>query len=349
MSDTTSTSKGLQPYIIQEWVNGENTNTPLSAERLTHMEVGIGDLSKALLDGREPSYTVTSETAPAPSTPCILVVIDSTGLYKGTWRDDGKTRTQVGWGPAGDQELYSFARKRNTSGDGKDHSHDWATLTRHGVMVDLSGSYTLEDNEKDPNYAKTLDWIKIPLSCQPPHELYSKGVTQLSNNDSINTEYNYMLPRIYIPHVTGVSFPSLMGIGQADKVYFHAVWMTDAAALPTSVARSAIPEAAEAPAPAAPAAASQQTPAVQAPAPQATPAQEQAPASQPGTSQALAQQEQTATQAPAVQAAQEQTPAQASPAHAAPEQAKDVQAPAVQDAPAHAASTARHAKPGLEE
>lgn len=331
---TTSTSKGLQPYMIQEWVNGENTNTPLSAERLTHMEVGIGDLSKALLDGREPAYVVTSETAPAPSTPCILVVIDGTGLYKSTWRDDGKTRIQVGWGPSGDQEMYSYKREQKTDTDRKDHSHDWATLTRHGVMVDLSGLYTLEDNEQDASYSKLLNWIGIPLSCQPPHNLFGKSVTQIAKNASISTGQ----PRILIPHVNGISYPYLEGAGGADQVYFHAVWMTDAATVPGSVAKSAIPEAApqaQSTAPAAPAAASQQTPTVQAPAPQATPAQEQTPAAQPGTSQALAQ--------------QEQTPAQASPAHAAPEQAKDVQAPAVQDAPAHAAGTARHARQGLEE
>lgn len=342
MSNTTSTSRGLQPYMVQEWVNGENTNTPLSAERLTHMEVGIGDLSKALLDGREPAYVVTSETAPAPSTPCILVVIDGTGLYKSTWRDDGKTRIQVGWGPSGDQEMYSYKREQKTDTDRKDHSHDWATLTRHGVMVDLSGLYTLEDNEQDASYPKLLNWIGIPLSCQPPHNLFDKSVTQIAKNASISTGQ----PRILIPHVNGISYPYLEGAGGADQVYFHAVWMTDAATVPGSVAKSAIPEAApetQSTAPAAPAATAQQTPAVQSPAEQAsasqaTQAQGQVPAVQPAASQASAGQEQASSQAPA----------QASPAHAAPEQTPAVQAP-VQDAPVQAAGTARHAKPGLEE
>lgn len=314
----TGTATGLQPYVQQEWSNGEEGKTPISAERLQHMETGIGDLSKTLLDGREPAYTVTSETAPVPSTPCILVVIDDTGLYQGTWRDDGKTRTQVGWGPAGDQELYSFARKRNTSGDGKDHSHDWATLTRHGVMVDLTGHYTPEDLEKDTNYPTYLDWAKIPLSCIPPHAIYSKDVTLISNGNVIDVSQNEWIPYLLVYPQLGGAIPLLKGIAKnTADLYFHAVWMTDAAPLPASVLKSAMPEA---------------TPTVQAPA-------EQAPASQPAASQAPAGQEQASPQAPA----------QASPAHAAPEQAKDVQAPAVQDAPVRAACTARHAKPGLEE
>ena len=334
MSDITSTSKGLQPYIIQEWVNGENTNTPISAERLTHMEVGIGDVSKALLDGRLPAYTVTSKTSPAPTTPCILVVIDNAGLYQGTWRDDGKTRVQVGWGAAGDQERYSFTPSK------LEHAHDWATLTRHGAVVDLSGCYTLETIDTDPSYPIYLDWIKIPLTCDPPHEIYSKSVTQISNNSSSTPEdESDRVPRLYIPSVTGIALPQLEGVGQTTRVFFHAVWMTDAAALPASVARSAVPETAEAPAPAAPAATAKQTTVVQEPASQAAPAQEQTPAVQPAASQTSAGQEQTSSQAPA----------QALPAHAAPEQAKDVQAPAVQDAPAHAAVTARHAKQELEE
>lgn len=341
MSDTTSTSKGLQPYIIQEWVNGENTNTPISAERLTHMEVGIGDLSKALLDGRLPAYTVTSKTSPAPTTPCILVVIDSAGLYQGTWQDDGKTRVQVGWGAAGDQERYSYTPS-NTG-----HAHDWATLTRHGAVVDLSGCYTPEDTQKDWSYPIYLDWIKIPLTCDPPHEIYSKSVTQVAASGGVQEDENRTTPRMYIPTVTGVATPQLQGVGQADRVYFHAVWMTDAAALPTSVVKSAVPEAAQtvqAQTPAAPAASVKQTPAVQTPAPQAAQAQEQTPAAQPGTSQAPAQQEHATAQAPAVQA-----PARTSPAHAAPEQTSAVHAPAVQDAPAPAAGTARHARQGLEE
>lgn len=343
MSDTTTSKpKGLQPYIIQEWVNGENTNTPISAERLTHMEVGIGDLSKALLDGREPAYTVTSETAPVPSTPCLLVVVDDTGLYKGTWRDDGKTRIQVGWGPDGDQERYAFTP---TAGS---HDHDWATLTRHGVMVELSGYYTPSDKEKNPDYQIYLTWIKIPVSCLPPHTIYSLDVVRdLGSQGAANTYRDDWLPRLRIEYNTGYVTPELWGTRSDIKsITFHAVWMTDAAPLPASVLKSAMPEAAptaQAPAPAAPAAAAQQAspqaPAEHASATQATQAQEQTPAAQPTASQASAGQEQASPQAPA----------QASPAHAAPEQAKDVQAPAVQDAPAPAASTARHAKQELEE
>ena len=335
MSDiTTSKPKGLQPYIIQEWVNGENTNTPISAERLTHMEVGIGDLSKTLLDGREPAYTVTSETAPVPSTPCTLVVIDDTGLYQGTWRDDGKTRTQVGWGPAGDQELYSFTPTKNG------HAHDWATLTRHGVMVDLTGHYTPEDKEKDVAYPVYLDWAKIPLSCIPPHAIYSKDVTLISTDTSIDVSRNEWVPHLLVDPQLGGAIPLIKGIAKnTADLYFHAVWMTDAAPLPASVLKSAMPEA---------------TPTVQAPAEQAStsqamPAQEQAPAVQPDVSQAPAQQEQAAAQSPATQAVQEQAPARTSPAHAATGQTPAVQAPAAQDAPVQAAGTARHARQGLEE
>lgn len=353
MSDTTSTSKNLKPYIIQEWVNGENTNTPISAERLTHMEVGIDDLSKTLLDGRLPAYTVTSQTAPAPSTPCILVVIDGTGVYQGTWRDDGKTRIQIGWGPNGDNGMDALTPSR------PGHEHDWATITRHGAVVDMTGYYTPEKGEKssDVNYPIYLSWIKLGDSIRPPHVIYSTDVT-LEGGGSFNPTGSSAVPRMQISGSTGSSMPALYGVTPTtEHIYFHVVWMTDAAPLPDTALKSAAPEAApetQSTAPAAPAATSQQTPTVQAPAeqasaPQATQAQEQVPAAQPDASQAPAQQEQAAVQAPATQAVQEQAPARTAPAHAAPGQTPAVQAPAVQNAPAPAASTARHAKPGLEE
>lgn len=373
MSDTntsttedTGTATGLQSYIQQEWSNGEEGGTPISAERLQHMETGIGDLSKTLLDGRLPSYTVTSKDAPAPSTPCILVVVDRTGLYQGTWRDDGKSRVQVGWRAGGDEEKYRFTPPADAH---PTHAYDYATLTRHGSMVQLQGSYTMDPTEKaSESSSVTIYWIKIPRSCLPTYDVYSVGI---SYGNAFGVE------------VAHWSSENVWLIGSRNGVtvfQFNLMWMTDALPphpstssrmLPPSAAQTAESAAMQEPAQqtqaqtaptqtentqaAAPAgdatqqAPAVQAPAVQAPASQATQAQGQTPAVQPDTSQAPAQQEQAAAQAPATQAVQEQAPARTTPAHAAPGQTPAVQAPAAQDAPVQAASTARHAKPGLEE
>lgn len=37
-----------------------------------------------------PVYILTDQDAPAPTTPCIIEVIDDQGVYQGTWYDDGK-------------------------------------------------------------------------------------------------------------------------------------------------------------------------------------------------------------------------------------------------------------------
>ena len=364
----TGTATGLQPYIQQEWSNGEEGGTPISAERLQHMETGIGDLSKTLLDGRLPSYTVASKDAPAPSTPCILVVVDDAGLYQGTWRDDGKSRVQVGWRAGGDEEKYYFTPPADAH---PTHAYDHATLTRHGSMVQLEGVYTLDPKEKASTVdALPIDWIKIPRSCMPTYDVYSVGISTPTNTFCVEVSHWFVSGNV-----------QLVGSRSGVTVFqFGLMWMTDALTsdpdaspkmLPPSAAQTAESAAMQEPAQqtqaqtaptqtentqaAAPAGdTTQQTPAVQAPAvhepaSQATPAQGQTPAAQPDASQAPAQQEQAAAQAPATQAVQEQAPARTSPAHAAPGQTPAVQAPAVQNAPAPAASTARHAKPGLEE
>lgn len=359
----TGTATGLQPYVQQEWSNGEEGGTPISAERLQHMETGIGDLSKTLLDGRLPSYTVTSKDAPAPSTPCILVVVDDAGLYQCTWRDDGTTRTQIGWRAGGDEEKYRFTPPADAH---PTHMDDYATLTRHGSMVQLEGMYTLDPNEKaSTSNSLTIYWIKIPRSCLPTYDVYSIGNSADAKNFGVKVAH-WSSENVYL-------VGSRSGVSGLN---FNMFWMTDALPphpstsgrmLPPSAAQTAESAAMQEPvqqtqtAPtqtesiqaAAPSAnATQQTPAVQTPAvqepaSQSTQAQERTPAAQ-----APAQQEQATTQSPAVQApetqASSQAPAQASPAHAAPGQAPAVQAPAVQDAPVQTAGTARHARQGLE-
>lgn len=364
----TGTVTGLQPYIQQEWSNGEEGGTPISAERLQHMETGIGDLSKTLLDGRLPSYTVASKDAPAPSTPCILVVVDDAGLYQGTWRDDGTARTQIGWRAGGDEEKYRFTPPTDAH---PTHAYDYATLTRHGSMVQLEGSYTLDPNEKASTVdALSIKWIKIPRSCMPTYDVYSVGISTPTNTFCVEVSHWYISGNV-----------QLRGSRSGVTVFqFGLMWMTDALTADPSASSKMLPpspdqtagsaamqetaqqtqaqtaptqtENTQAAAPAADA--TQQAPAVQAPAvqelaSQAMPAQGQAPAVQPDASQAPAQQEQAAVQAPATQAVQEQAPARTSPAHAAPGQTPAVQAPAVQDAPVQAAGTARHARQGLEE
>lgn len=363
----TGTATGLQPYIQQEWANGEEGGTPISAERLQHMETGIGDLSKTLLDGRLPSYTVTSKDAPAPGTPCILVVIDDTGLYQGTWRDDGKTRVQVGWRAGGDEEKYRFTPPADAH---PTHMSDYATLTRHGSMVQLEGMYSLDPNEKaSTRDTLTIYWIKIPGSCLPTYDVYSVGNSADTKNFGVE-----------VAHWSSENVWLVGSRSGVTGLHFNMFWMTDALPphpstssrmLPPSAAQTAESAAMQEPAQqtqaqtaptqaentqaAAPAgdatqqAPAVQEPAVQEPASQAMPAQGQTPAAQPDASQAPARQEQAAVQAPATQAVQERTPATDTPAHAAPGQTPAVPAPAVQDAPAPAASTARHARQGLEE
>ncbi|MCT8158234.1 hypothetical protein [Bifidobacterium polysaccharolyticum] len=363
----TGTATGLQPYVQQEWANGEEGGTPISAERLQHMETGIGDLSKTLLDGRLPSYTVTSKDAPAPCTPCILVVVDQTGLYQGTWSDDGKTRVQVGWRAGGDEEKYRFTPPADAH---PTHMDDYATLTRHGSMVQLEGMYSLDPSEKaSTSNSLTIYWIKIPRSCLPTYDVYSVGNSADAKNFGVE-----------VAHWSSENVWLVGSRSGVNRLHFNMFWMTDALPphpstssrmLPPSAAQTAESAAMQEPAQqtqaqtaptqtentqaAAPAgdatqqAPAVQAPAVQAPASQAMPVQEQAPAVQPDTSQAPAQQEQAAAQAPATQAVQEQAPARTSPAHAAPGQTPAVPAPAVQDAPAPAAGTARHARQGLEE
>lgn len=379
----TGTATGLQPYIQQEWSNGEEGKTPISAERLQHMETGIGDLSKTLLDGRLPSYTVTSRDAPAPCTPCILVVVDRTGLYQGTWRDDGQARTQIGWGASGDEERYYFTPTASSSSK-VEHTYDYATLTRHGSLVELTGYYHLEPDEQVKTSSHYLNWISVPAAWQPPHDLSSLVVPEVISTANSNGGLYLINGRDYpFVQVKRGNLPSytvwLQGFYQyLAAVNFHLVWMTDALTaapgaspkmLQPSTDQTAGSAAMQEPAQqtqtaptqtesiqaAAPAGdATQQTTAVQAPAmrepaSQATPAQGQTPAAQPDASQAPAQQEQAAVQAPATQAVQEQAPARTSPAHAAPGQTPAVQAPAAQSPAVQAASTARHAKPGLEE
>lgn len=387
MSDTststtedTGTATGLQPYIQQEWSNGEEGKTPISAERLQHMETGIGDLSKTLLDGRLPSYTVTSKDAPAPCTPCILVVVDQTGLYQGTWRDDGQARTQIGWGASGDEERYYFTPAASPSSK-VEHTYDYATLTRHGSLVELTGYYHLEPDEQVKTSSHYLNWISVPAAWQPPHDLSSVVVPEVISTANSNGGLYLINGRDFpFVQIRRGNLPSytvwLQGFYQyLAAVNFHLVWMTDAlTAAPGASSKMLTPstdqtagsaamqetaqqtqaqtaptqtENTQAAAPAGDT--TQQTPAVQAPAvqepaSQATQAQGQAPAVQPDTSQAPAQQEQAAAQAPATQAVQERTPATDTPAHAAP-----WQTPAVQNAPAPAAGTARHARQGLEE
>lgn len=380
----TGTATGLQPYVQQEWSNGEEGKTPISAERLQHMETGIGDLSKTLLDGRLPSYTVAARDAPAPCTPCILVVVDRTGLYQGTWRDDGQARTQIGWGASGDEERYYFTPTASSSSK-VEHTYDYATLTRHGSLVELTGYYHLEPDEQVKTSSHYLNWISVPAAWQPPHDLASLVVPEVISTANSNGGLYLINGRDYpFVQVRRGNLPSytvwLEGFYQyLAAVNFHLVWMTDAltaapgaspkmlqpstdqtagsAAMQETAQQTqaqTAPTQAENTQAAAPAGdATQQTPAVQSPtvqepASQATQAQERTPAAQ-----APAQQEQATTQSPAVQApetqASSQDPAQASPAHAAPGQTPAVQAPAVQDAPVQAAGTARHAKPGLEE
>lgn len=379
----TGTATGLQPYIQQEWSNGEEGKTPISAERLLHMETGIGDLSKTLLDGRLPSYTVMSRDAPAPCTPCILVVVDRTGLYQGTWMDDGQARTQIGWGASGDEERYYFTPTASSSSK-VEHTYDYATLTRHGSLVELTGYYHLEPDEQVKYSSHYLDWISVPVAWQPSHNLSSVVVPEVISTANSNGGLYLIDGRNYpFVQVKRGNLPSdtvwLQGFYEyLAAVNFHLVWMTDALTaapgaspkmLQPSTDQTAGSAAMQEPAQqtqtaptqtesiqaAAPAGdATQQTTAVQAPAmqepaSQATPAQGQTPAAQPDASQAPAQQEQAAVQAPATQAVQEQAPARTSPAHAAPGQTPAVQAPAAQSPAVQAASTARHAKPGLEE
>ena len=393
MSDTSTstnttedagTATGLQPYIQQEWSNGEEGGTPISAERLQHMETGIGDLSKTLLDGRLPSYTVAARDAPAPSTPCILVVVDRTGLYQGTWRDDGQARTQIGWGASGDEERYYFTPTASSSSK-VEHTYDYATLTRHGSLVELTGYYHLEPDEQVKTSSHYLDWISVPAAWQPPHDLSSLVVPEVISTANSNGGLYLINGRDYpFVQVRRGNLPSytvwLEGFYQyLAAVNFHLVWMTDAltaapgaspkmlqpstdqtagsAAMqePAQQTQTAPTQTANTQAAAPSTEATQQTPAVQAPAvqepasSQATQAQGRTPAVQPDASQAPAQQEQAAVQAPATQAVQEQAPARTSPAHAAPWQPPAVQAPAAQSPAVQAASTARHAKPGLEE
>lgn len=351
----TCTATGLQPYVQQEWSNGEEGGTPISAERLQHMETGIGDLSKTLLDGRLPSYTVTSKDAPAPSTPCILVVVDDAGLYQGTWRDDGTARTQIGWRAGGDEEKYRFTPPADAH---PVHAGDYATLTRHGSMVQLQGSYALDPTEKaSASSAVTIYWIKIPGSCMPTYDVYSVGISYgnafgvevahwpadnvwlVGNRSGVTVfQFNLMwmtdaLPRD--PSASSKMLPPSTDQTAGSAAMQETAQQTQAQTAPTQT------ENTQAAAPAADG--TQQAPAVQAPASQAIPAQEQTPAAQPDASQAPAQQEQAAVQAPATQAVQGQAPARTSPAHAAPGQTPAVQAPAVQ-----AAGTARHARQGLE-
>lgn len=358
-TEDAGTATGLQPYIQQEWSNGEEGGTPISAERLRHMETGIGDLSKTLLDGRLPSYTVASKDAPAPCTPCILVVVDRTGLYQGTWRDDGTTRTQIGWRAGGDEEKYRFTPPADAH---PTHMDDYATLTRHGSMVQLEGMYSLDPNEKSStSNSLTIYWIKIPRSCLPTYDVYSVGNSADAKNFGVE-----------VAHWASENVWLVGSRSGVNMLHFNMFWMTDALPphpstssrmLPPSAAQTAESAAMQEPAQqtqtaptqtesiqaAAPAGdATQQTPAVQAPAvqepaSQATQAQERTPAAQ-----APAQQEQATVQAPATQAVQGQAPARTTPAHAAPGQTPAVQAPAVQDAPVQAAGTARHARQGLE-
>lgn len=359
-TEDAGTATGLQPYIQQEWSNGEEGGTPISAERLQHMETGIGDLSKTLLDGRLPSYTVASKDAAAPCTPCILVVVDRTGLYQGTWRVDGTARTQIGWRAGGDEEKYRFTPPADAH---PTHAYDYATLTRHGSMVQLEGSYTLDPNEKASTVdALSISWIKIPRSCMPTYDVYSVGISTPTNTFCVEVSHWFVSGNVH-----------LRGSRSGVTVFqFGMMWMTDALTsdpdaspkmLPPSAVQTAGSAAMQEPAQqtqtaptqtentqaAAPAAnATQQTPAVQAPAvqepaSQATQAQERTPAAQ-----APAQQEQATVQAPATRAVQGQAPARTTPAHAAPGQTPAVQAPAVQDAPVQAAGTARHARQGLE-
>lgn len=311
----TGTATGLQPYIQQEWANGEEGKTPISAERLQHMETGIGDLSKTLLDGRLPSYTVTSKDAPAPCTPCILVVVDRTGLYQGTWRDDGQARTQIGWGASGDEERYYFTPTASSSSK-VEHTYDYATLTRHGSLVELTGYYHLEPDEQVKTSSHYLDWISVPAAWQPPHDLVSLVVPEVISTANSNGGLYLINGRDYpFVQVRRGNLPSytvwLEGFYQyLAAVNFHLVWMTDAlTAAPGASSRMLTP----------------------------SPGQTTGSAAM----QEPAQQTQTApTQTESIQAA--------APAANAPEQTPAVQAPAVQDAPVPAAGTARHARQGLE-
>ena len=362
----TGTATGLQPYIQQEWSNGEEGKTPISAERLLHMETGIGDLSRTLLDGRLPSYTVTSRDAPAPSTPCILVVVDRTGLYQGTWRDDGTARTQIGWGASGDEERYYFTPTASSSSK-VEHTYDYASLTRHGSLVELTGYYHLEPDEQVKTSSHYLNWISVPAAWQPPHDLASLVVPEVISTANSNGGLYLVNGRDYpFVQVRRGNLPSytvwLEGFYQyLAAVNFHLVWMTDAlTAAPgaspkmlqpspaQTVGSAAMQETAqqtqaqtaptqtESTQGAAPAAdAAQPAPAVQAPAVQAPAVQ--APAVQEPASQSALSQEQTpAAQAAASQAsAQQEQATTQSPAVQAPETQASSQDPA-QASPAHA-------------
>lgn len=215
----TSTATGLQPYVQQEWSNGEEGQTPISAERLRHMEAGIGDLSKTLLDGRLPAYTVDSETAPAPCTPCILVVVDDAGLYQGTWMDDGAVRTQIGRRAGGDEEKYCF---RPPATAHLVHASDYATITRHGTIVQLEGFYSLDPAETASSRdSLTIYWIKIPLSCKPTYDVYSSGVWTFNGTSPLRIEVmrtDLIGEQVYI-------LGSRIGV---ETIRFNVLWMTDA-------------------------------------------------------------------------------------------------------------------------
>lgn len=92
-------------YVKQTWVNGPSGNTPLSADRLNHMEDGIEDAdtrltaAEAAIDGKADAthehdvyafQPVTSSTRPANPFPGQNIYETDTGLHL-MWRDDIST------------------------------------------------------------------------------------------------------------------------------------------------------------------------------------------------------------------------------------------------------------------
>ena len=130
-------------YRPTQWQDGPSGGTPINAQNLLNLENGMVKLFRTL-----PQYQVASSTAAAPTTPCLLHVVDQSGAYGGTWLDTGSgTRQCVQTPRPSGSARRAFAYASSYEGIPKEDAGTWTTLQASFITVkDPSGSaaYTVD-------------------------------------------------------------------------------------------------------------------------------------------------------------------------------------------------------------
>lgn len=130
-------------YQPTQWQDGPSGGTPISAQNLLNLENGMVKQFRTL-----PQYQVSSSTAVAPTTPCLLHVVDQNGVYGGTWLDTGCGSRQCVQTPRpSGMSQRTFAYASSFEGIPKESAGTWTTLQASFLTVkDPSGSagYTVD-------------------------------------------------------------------------------------------------------------------------------------------------------------------------------------------------------------